>query len=285
MRTRNTMSLRAATALIALASLASTPLAAQAGEATLRFDAPKRAGTVRVFFTDLAGETLSANVPIAAGMTAAQKRTAIQNAIVAAGLPAGWNVAGAANSLTITNNQNLSMVANFNPRNTGELADRAVIPGNRPTTFPGGHGKMDPHAPMGMSLSNGTGGPAIFNAGVIVGGVDYMYSIAGNDPAFGGSSMVDELTLTNLLFSGLTSLSLPSGLTLSNTGSDGIDVNFDPSIWSQGDYGIVWGTDSITGNLADDSGFRGTVTAVPTPGAIALGATAMLMAIRRRRAG
>lgn len=95
--------------------------------------------------------------------------------------------------------------------------------------------------------------------------------------------MVDELILTNLLYSGVSSLPLPSGLTLTNAGSVGIDVNFDPSIWSLGDYGIVWGTDSITGGM-DDSGFHGSITAVPTPGALALGASGLLLAIRRRRA-
>lgn len=256
---------------------------ASAGEATLKFDPPTRAGTVRVFFTDLAGQTLTANVAIAAGMTAAQKRAAIQAGVTAAGLPAGWAVAGAGDSLTITNNQNLSMVANFNPRNTGELADRAVIPGNRPTTFPGGHGKMDPHAPMGMSLESAPGVPARFNVGVIVGGVDYVYSITGDDSAFGGASSVSESTLTDVLYNGLISMPLPSGISLSNGGLAGIDVTFDPSIWSLGDYGIVWGTDSLTGGL-DDAGFHGSITSVPTPGALTLTAIgSLLIAARRRR--
>jgi hypothetical protein len=281
MFTRSTLSMRALP--FALASILTAAGAAHAGQATLRFDPPKRAGSVRVFFTDLNGTTLNVNVPIAAGMNAAQKRTAIQNAIVAAGLPAGWTVAGAANSLTIRNANNLSMVANFFPRNTGELMDQAIIEGNTPSTFPGGHGKMDPHAPMGMSLSNGAGGPAAFNAGVIVGGVPYVYSISGSDPAFGGASSVDELTLTNLLYNGLASLPLPSGVSLTNAGAAGIDVVFDPSIWSLGDYGLLWGTDSITGGT-DDSGFNGSITALPTPGAIALSICGALAAARRRRA-
>lgn len=273
-------------ARIALGVVGSLGLAAaaHAGQMKFTFDAPKNNGTVSVFFTDLAGETLSVNANITANMTAAQKRQAIQNAIVGAGLPAGWNVAGAGADLTVTNNANLSMVANFNPKKTGELLDRQVVPGNRPTTFPGGHGKMDPHAPQGMSLLNPTGAPATFNAGVVVGGVDYIYSIAGNHPLFGGAATVSELVLTNILYNGLTSLALPSGLAFSNLGSAGIRVDFDPSIWSQGDYGIAWGTDSVIGGTDPNAGFIGEITSVPTPGTAMLFAAGMVSAAWRRRA-
>lgn len=278
----HSLSLRAASVIMSLAGVLASAGASHAGQATLKFDPPKRAGSVRVFFTDLTGTTLNVDVPIAAGMNAAQKRQAIQTAIVNAGLPAGWTVAGNANALTITNAANRSMVANFFPRNTGELQDSLVIPGNTPSTFPGGHGNMDPHAPSGMSVSNGAGQFATFNVGVIVGGNSYVYAVAGDDPAFGGASIIDELTLTNVLYNGLLSLPLPSGLTISNSGLAGIDVTFDPSIWSLGDYGLIWGTDSITGGT-DDSGFNASITSVPSPGAIALASAALLITARRRR--
>jgi hypothetical protein len=281
MRTQSAVSMRIRTTIFASAML---PVAtvALAGEVTTKFAAPTRNGTVSIFFTDLSGTTLSATANVNAGMNAAQKRQAIQNAIVGAGLPAGWMVAGNNDSLTVTNNNNLSMVANFNPRRTGELRDSLVVPGSRPTTFPGGHGNMDPHAPRGMSLSNGVG-PAMFNAGVIVGGVEYLYSLSGDDPRFGGASTIDEISLVNYLYDGLSSLSLPGGVTLTNRGSAGIDVDFAPSVWSLGDYGIVWGTDSLIDDFDDDSGFRGSLENVPSPGAGALGMAAMVLTLQRRR--
>lgn len=268
-------------ALVALAAAALAP-AARAGESNTTFVPATRNGPVNIFFTDLSGTTLTATANVTAAMNAAQKRAAVQTAITNAGLPAGWTVAGAGATLTVRNANNLSMVANFNPRGTGEVRDSIVVPGGQPTTFPGGHGNMDPHAPQGMSLSNGLGGAAIFNAGVVVGNTEYVYTLSGNDPRLVGLSSVDQLTLTNYLYQGLSSLSLPAGVTITNSGSSGIDADFSPSVWSQGNYGIVWGTDSFTGDVGD-SGFRGTMTNVPAPGALALAASGGLLTLRRRR--
>jgi hypothetical protein len=275
------LSARTGLTLACLSGLYVGSTSALGGEVVVRFSDSRRAGSVRIFLTDRFETSLSATANIPAMATGAQKRQAIQNAIVAAGLPAGWAVNGMGDRLTITNNNDMSMVAGFYPRNTGERMDYIVVPGNRPTTFPGGHGNIDPHAPQGMSLSNGDG-PAVFNAGVVVGGVEYIYTLMGNDPRFGGASSVSELDLTQYLYDGLSSMALPSGVSLTYAGLAGIHVDFDPSIWSLGEYGIIWGTDSLTGDV-DDSGFNGSLTAVPAPGSLALLGVGMLLACKRRR--
>lgn len=282
MFTQASVTLRAAV-VVALVGLVPLVPVAHAGESTTSFSQPRRDGPVDIFFTDLSGTTLTARANITAAMNPIQKRQEIERAINRAGLPAGWTVAGAGNSLTVRNANNLSMVANFNPRNTGEARDSIVVPGGRPTTFPGGHGNMDPHAPQGMSLSNEAGAPAVFNAGVIVAGTEYTYSLLGSDSRFGGASSIDSLTLTNYLYQGLSSLTLPTGVSLTNSGSGGIDVDFSPSLWGQGDYGLVWGTDAVFSDL-NNSGFHATMTNVPAPGAIVLSGIGSALALRRRRA-
>jgi hypothetical protein len=255
---------------LACVCLLSAPRPSQAGNAVMTFTAPKRAGNANVFITDLQGGTINVNVAIAAGWTATQKRNAIIAALNAAAPGTAYTFAnnGAA-GITITNNGGPSITANFNPRGTGEARDVLVIPGTTPTTFPKGHGTIDPHSPSMSLIDNGT--PNTFTAGVMVNDAEYSVTLSGNDLVFGGASTITGANLATILYNQLTSLSIP-GVTLSLVSGDtngyagdlAIDALFD---YGTSDDGIVWGMTADPGSAVVDAGFIGQMSgsAVPEP--------------------
>jgi PEP-CTERM motif len=241
----------------------------------LTVDAPKAAGTVRIFAIDpTTGRQIDVpNIALAGNETAAQKATIIRNAINAAAVAQGWTTAVAGATVSINNNAASGLTVNFYPRGTKEKQQSIVAPGN--AQFRGGHGDMDPHSPS-MSLYSDApvnSMPALFTAGVDVGGTDYSTTLTGQQIAsFNGHPSDTSESGTQIsaaLYASLTSMSLPSGVVVTNP-SGTIDVVFNEPFGTE--TGILWGTDSPTSdpNQVTIEGYNGALDVVPEPATLVL---------------
>jgi hypothetical protein len=264
-RTRNGAIARAL--VVAAVFLVATPGDAISGPVDLTFTTPTNttfSSTVTVMIGDA-----KINAVIAPGTSSGGKRDAIVAAIAANKAPKFDVKNNGAAGLTISNLAKGTKVT-FDPRSTGEAADKAVA-------------SLSPTGAFGFAnaqfaTKDSSGASTVFTGGVVTSFGQLVASVSASD--FGNVPSLSGTMITGALFDLLAPSASAFGVSLSLNG-DSIGANFD--LTKTSNNGVVFGTTALT------EGAFGQITVgdgvVPEPSSLALSAIAGLSGLAYARRG
>ncbi len=204
---------------------------AYGGDATLGFSAPnntfKKTVTVKITYPD--GSVYPVNATIEPGDTAIQKRNRIADAIDAHANP-DWRVTRDPNEAVLTiKDLPKDAVVEFDPGQTGEAADRVVVP----KLIVGSLGYIGPFEPFDYA-----GLPAVFTAGLVTDVGELAVEVSAAELNF----QTEGPIICQALFQRLAPRAPAYGAQLLYAG-DRLEVYFDPA-YSVSAGGVVFGTTS-----------------------------------------